>query len=114
MCVSVSLVYFSETINEYAAFNWKMFSRQQYFDSKGLFISVVFSVPILLNCMLMVVYILQFIYSLNCCSSEHSFQGSWLYESMQVMTKLKCAQLKQQLKMKAKDKSNIEKTEKVE
>jgi hypothetical protein len=31
------------------------FSRQQYFDSQGMFISLVFSVPILLNCMIMVV-----------------------------------------------------------
>ena len=36
-------------------FGFRVFSRQQYFDSKGLFISIVFSVPILLNCMIMVV-----------------------------------------------------------
>lgn len=52
---TVLLVYFSESINEIASTNWHVFSRQQYFDSKGLFISVVFSMPILLNCMLMVV-----------------------------------------------------------
>ncbi|PSN38165.1 hypothetical protein C0J52_14546 [Blattella germanica] len=48
------LVYFSESINEIAATNWNFFSRQQYFDSQGMFISLVFSVPILLNCMIMV------------------------------------------------------------
>lgn len=52
---SVLLVYFSESINKLASTNWKIFSRQQYFDSNGLFISVVFSIPILFNCMLMVV-----------------------------------------------------------
>lgn len=52
---SVLLVYFSETINEIAAIHWKSFSRQQYFDSNGLFIATVFSIPILLNCMLMIV-----------------------------------------------------------
>lgn len=72
------LVYFSENINELAARNWALFSRQQYFDSKGLFISVVFSIPILLNCMIMV--------------------GSWLYQSTQIMTNLKKAQLRQRLK----------------
>uniref|UniRef100_A0A1B0DM28 Transmembrane protein 18 n=1 Tax=Phlebotomus papatasi TaxID=29031 RepID=A0A1B0DM28_PHLPP len=51
----ILLVYFSESINEFAAHNWRTFSRQQYFDSKGMFISIVFSVPILLNLMLMVV-----------------------------------------------------------
>ncbi|CAH2011014.1 unnamed protein product [Acanthoscelides obtectus] len=72
------LVYFSESINELAATNWKIFSRQQYFDSNGLFISVVFSIPILLNCILMV--------------------GSWLYQSTQLMTNLKIAQLKEQIR----------------
>ncbi|KAJ8946209.1 hypothetical protein NQ314_008943 [Rhamnusium bicolor] len=72
------LVYFSESINKMASTNWKIFSRQQYFDSNGLFISVVFSMPILMNCILMV--------------------GSWLYQSTQLMTNLKMAQLKEQLK----------------
>ncbi|CAL4140774.1 unnamed protein product, partial [Meganyctiphanes norvegica] len=44
----------SESINEYAAQHWKSFSRQQYFDSNGLFISVMFSMPVLFNCMMMV------------------------------------------------------------
>ncbi|KZC14225.1 Transmembrane protein 18, partial [Dufourea novaeangliae] len=70
------LVYFSESINEMAASNWMLFSRQQYFDSNGLFISVVFSVPILMNCMIMI--------------------ASWLYQSSQLMTSLKRAQLRQQ------------------
>lgn len=53
--IAVSVVYFSESINEYAAQNWKTFSKQQYFDGNGLFISTVFSIPILLNCMLLIV-----------------------------------------------------------
>ncbi|XP_066251264.1 transmembrane protein 18 [Euwallacea similis] len=72
------LVYFSENINTMASSHWKLFSRQQYFDSNGLFISVVFSMPILINCMLMV--------------------GNWLYQSTQLMTTLKTAQLKEKLK----------------
>ncbi|XP_022914255.1 transmembrane protein 18 [Onthophagus taurus] len=71
----ILLVYFSESINEIASANWKMFSRQQYFDSNGLFISIVFSIPILLNCMLMV--------------------GSWLWQSTQLMRNIKIAQLKE-------------------
>lgn len=55
--LSVSVVYFSESINEYAALNWRTFSKQQYFDDNGLFISTVFSIPILLNCMLLIVSI---------------------------------------------------------
>ncbi|CAH0556807.1 unnamed protein product [Brassicogethes aeneus] len=78
------LVYFSEGINQLASTNWKIFSRQQYFDSNGLFISVVFSMPILLNCILMV--------------------GSWLYQSTQLMTNLKIAQLQEKLKKEQQEK----------
>ncbi|KAL7295976.1 hypothetical protein TKK_0010534 [Trichogramma kaykai] len=74
--VLLLLVYFSESLNEIAASNWMVFSRQQYFDSKGLFISIVFSVPLLMICMIMV--------------------ASWLYQSGQLMTSLKRAQLRQQ------------------
>lgn len=74
----ILLVYFSESINKLASTNWKIFSRQQYFDSRGLFISVVFSVPILLNCMIMM--------------------GSWLWQSRQLMITLKTAQLRESLR----------------
>uniref|UniRef100_A0A1B6DS18 Transmembrane protein 18 n=1 Tax=Clastoptera arizonana TaxID=38151 RepID=A0A1B6DS18_9HEMI len=70
------LVYFSENINQVASHHWRSFSRQQYFDDKGAFISIVFSVPILLICMLMV--------------------ASWLWHSSQLMIQLKQAQLRQQ------------------
>ncbi|XP_023178485.1 transmembrane protein 18 [Drosophila hydei] len=73
--VLLSVVYFSESINEYAAANWQTFSKQQYFDNNGLFISTVFSIPILLNCMLLI--------------------GTWLYNSTQIMVTLKTAQLKE-------------------
>ncbi|KAL1124740.1 hypothetical protein AAG570_001363 [Ranatra chinensis] len=69
------LVYFSENINEVASHHWSLFSRQQYFDNKGMFISLLFSVPILLNCMIMM--------------------ASWLWQSSQLMIRLKRAQLKQ-------------------
>lgn len=49
------MVFFSENLNEWAAQNYKLFSKQQYFDSNGLFISTVFSTPILINCLVMVI-----------------------------------------------------------
>jgi len=69
------LVYFSENINAFASQNWRTISRQQYFDSSGMFISLVFSVPILLNCMVMM--------------------ASWLWQSSELMVQLKRAQLKE-------------------
>ena len=43
----VGLVYFAETINRLAGENWESFAGQQYFDARGVFVSVVFSVPLL-------------------------------------------------------------------
>lgn len=77
LCFSVLMVFFSESINEFASKNWALFSRQQYFDSKGLFISIVFSVPILLNCMIMVVSIFCFIFKKN----SHFILSIWKCES---------------------------------
>jgi len=52
MCAGI---YFAENINKFCAKNWKQFSvKNQYFDSRGLFISVVFSVPLLLNLLVIV------------------------------------------------------------
>lgn len=76
--VLVFLVYFSEYLNEIGASHWQKFSQQQYFDSNGLFISVIFSCPILINCIFLL--------------------ARFLYQSFDLMTKVKTAQLKQQLK----------------
>ena len=81
------LVYFSETINQLASNNWRLMATHQYFDSKGMFISMVFSIPILLNCMCMV--------------------ATWLYQSSQLMTKLKKAQLRQQAQLHAQAKQQV-------
>jgi transmembrane protein 18 len=74
----VLLVYFSEFLNEIAAKNWMLYSTQQYFDSNGMFISLIFSTPILLNCLFML--------------------ARFLYNNLELMTKVKTAQLIQQKK----------------
>ncbi|KAJ6643319.1 Transmembrane protein, partial [Pseudolycoriella hygida] len=76
--ILVVVVYFSENINEIAAANWQKFSKQQYFDVNGLFISTFFSIPVLLICMLMI--------------------GNWLYSSTQIIANVKTAQLRQRLR----------------
>lgn len=74
------LVYFSEYLNEVAAKNWHRFSKQQYFDSNGLFISVIFSSPILINCIFLL--------------------ARFLHHNFDLMTRVKTVQIKQQLKRK--------------
>merc|ERR1712194_738295 len=43
----LALVYFAETINRVAGENWESFAGQQYFDKRGVFVSVVLSTPLL-------------------------------------------------------------------
>lgn len=70
----LSIVFFAENINEYAALNFKYFSRLQYFDSGGLFISLVLCLPILMNCFVMLLF--------------------WLYGAGAMLVKVKKAKLK--------------------
>ncbi|XP_068198340.1 transmembrane protein 18 [Antennarius striatus] len=70
----VVLVYSAEYLNELAAKNWRSFSNFQYFDSNGMFISLVYSIPLLLNTVIIVVV--------------------WVYRTFSTMTELKTLQLK--------------------
>jgi len=63
-----------------------MFAREQYFDSAGMFITVVYSGPILLNCFIMTVL--------------------WLWKAGKMLIVVKRGQLKERRKKEAEDKKS--------
>ncbi|KAG7509438.1 hypothetical protein JOB18_044334 [Solea senegalensis] len=82
----VALVYGAEHLNELAAMNWRSFSNFQYFDSKGMFISLVFSIPLLLNTVIIVMV--------------------WVYRTFSTMTELKTLQLKRKARREKREKND--------
>ena len=57
-CFSVISIGLTEKINEYLATNnnyKKFYFTHQYFDSYGMFISLLYSAPALVNCVLILV-----------------------------------------------------------
>ena len=47
----------TEKINAWMAENYKKFLELQYFDSQGMFISLIYSAPVLVNCVIILVSI---------------------------------------------------------
>ncbi|KAJ7378926.1 Transmembrane protein 18 [Desmophyllum pertusum] len=82
----LGLAFASEQFNILGAKYWSTFAREQYFDSSGLFITVVYSGPILLNCFIMT--------------------ALWLWTAGKMLIVVKKGQLKEQRKKEAEDKKS--------
>ncbi|KAL5260100.1 hypothetical protein ACHWQZ_G010278 [Mnemiopsis leidyi] len=80
----LTLMYFAQTINTLAAQNYNQFTNEQYFDSDGLFITIILLLPCALNCIL--------------------FIFSWLLQSWNLMVDLKRQQAKRYAASQKKDK----------
>lgn len=52
LLVSISL---TERANEWLANNFKLYAKLQYFDSQGMFISLTYSAPVLINCVIILI-----------------------------------------------------------
>jgi hypothetical protein len=61
---TVLLCYFAETLNTLAREHWELFSTQQYFDKTGVFTSLVFSAPLILIALVILVRPRTFLASL--------------------------------------------------
>lgn len=71
-------VYFAETINTWCRKNYKNFTQTNYFDKQGIFISVVFSAPLL--CLAIVMLFM------------------WLFQTCDLLVKVKRVQAKKEAK----------------
>ena len=58
MTSAVVLVLNAERINRAAMINWRSFARRPYFDRHGKFITISFSVPLMLNILLVAVLLM--------------------------------------------------------
>ncbi|KAF3521661.1 hypothetical protein F2Q69_00047645, partial [Brassica cretica] len=52
---AVGGVYFAESLNRLLRKNWKSFSTQNYFDPHGVFLSVIWSGPLLVIAMIILI-----------------------------------------------------------
>ena len=62
-------MYFAQTLNTLAAQNYTQFANEQYFDSAGLFITLILLLPCAFNCIFFIVskFILNTIYMVYMC-----------------------------------------------
>ena len=59
LLVILLLVYCAEYANSYAGQHWQSFARQNYFDKRGVFVSVMYSAPLLAAALLVLLNALR-------------------------------------------------------
>ena len=79
----------------------RLFAGQQYFDSSGLFMTLVFSLPIVLNCLLILVRVC-YVDICVCMCVRLTLQGSWLLTIFRLVVSVKRRERQSQLKEKKK------------
>jgi transmembrane protein 18 len=78
MVTIAALVRGAEHLNQWASRHWMQFATQNYFDSRGIFVSVMLCAPLLLDSLIMLLFFLR--------------------EASQLLIQVKTAQLKKQRK----------------
>lgn len=88
--LTLLVVYMAEDLNEFLAKNHKHFTRHQYFDSNGMFISIVMSTPLLL--------------------ASGFIAANWFKLSTELMTQVKTRQIQERMR-KQSNKTSVENSE---
>lgn len=88
--ITLLVVYMAEDLNEFLSKNHRHFTQHQYFDSNGMFISIVMSTPLLL--------------------ASGFIAANWFKLSTELMTQVKTRQIQQRMR-KQDNKSSVENSE---
>ena len=78
------------------AANYKQFFRQQYFDSYGMFISLMYSAPVLVNCV--IILVLCQLLKWNITIISFFMQINWFSYSSKLLVDVKQRELKDKIK----------------
>eukprot|EP01111_Echinosteliopsis_oligospora_P013817 TRINITY_DN5050_c0_g1_i1.p1 TRINITY_DN5050_c0_g1~~TRINITY_DN5050_c0_g1_i1.p1 ORF type:complete len:185 (-),score=25.31 TRINITY_DN5050_c0_g1_i1:40-561(-) len=90
--VLITIAYGVQYANSYLAEHWERFTNRNYFDKNGLFLSIMFSAPVLLSCFFLLI--------------------NFIRESFGLLIELKTRELRQKKKAAAKSNSQPKETKK--
>ena len=96
--ITVAAVYMAERLNSLLAHRWESFATQPYFDKQGIFISAVYSAPLLL---LMFVILVRCMLLRSMSASTPSTQINYLLATIDMLIKMKRKQIRYEIRQRA-------------
>lgn len=98
-------VYLAENMNALLAYNWQSFAGQNYFDAHGVFVSVLWSGPLLVVAVIILVrffhpcFLFQFGVFFPYCFPISCIQVNTLFSTCQLMVRWKRAELRHRARL---------------